>query len=216
MKGTEKNSFVNVGRLIGELEEYEEKYWHYNVVCWVKEDEDYRALGIVGKGLDEDGDLRIELEEMEDEEGFYSVADTLDALKEYDRGAKVYLAGCGLYLSIDSDGSIFAEADEDDENVGFYASVFGRYQEKRRSVWRTEAEERELEEKARKEKRESRVETIALAVLTAGAAVLLVYKVYCLIVRTGGPVWEHILWIVASIIGLIVGGGTLYYSKDNK
>lgn len=213
MKGTEKNSFVNVGRLIGELKEYEEKYWHSNVVSWVQDDEDYRTLGIVGMGLDEDGDLRIELEEMEDDEGFYSVADTLDALKEYDKAVKVYLAGCGLYLSIDSDGSIFAEADEDDENVGFYASVFGQYQVKRRSVWRTEAEERELAEKARKEKRESRAETIALAILTVGVAVLLVYKVYCLIARTGGSVWEHILWIVASVIGLIVGGCTLY-SKD--
>ena len=214
MKGTEKNSFVNVGRLIGELQEYDEKYWHYNVVCWVKEDEDYRALGIVGKGLDEDGDLRIELEEMEDEEGFYSVSDTLDALKEYDRDVKVYLAGCGLYLTIDSDGSIFTEADEDDEKVGFYASVFDQYQEKRRSVWRTEAEERELAEKARQEKRKSRAETIVLAILTVGAAGLLVYKVYCLISRTGGPVWENILWIVGSIVCLIVGGGTLYYSKD--
>lgn len=209
-----KNSFVNVGRLVGELQEYEEKYWHYNVVCWVKDDEDYRALGIVGKGLDEDGNPRIELEEMEDEEGFYSVADTLDALKEYDKAVKVYLAGCGLYLSIDSDGSIFAEADEDDENVGFYASVFGHYQVKRRSVWRTEAEERELAEMARKEKRESRAETIALAILTVGVAVLLVHIVYCLIARTGGLVWEHILWIVASVIGLIVGGCTLYYSKE--
>lgn len=189
-----KNSFVNVGRLVGELQEYEEKYWHYNVVCWVKDDEDYRALGIVGKGLDEDGNLRIELEEMEDEEGFYSVADTLDALKEYDKAVKVYLAGCGLFLSIDSDGSIFAEADEDDENVGFYASVFGHYQVKRRSVWRTEAEERELAEMARKEKRESRAETIALAILAVGATVLLVYKIYC----------------------LIVGGSTLYYSKEKK
>lgn len=216
MKGTEKNSSVNVGRLIGELEEYEEKYWHYNVVCSVQDDEDYRALGIVGKGLDEDGDLRIEMEEMEDEEGFYSVSDTLDALKEYDRDVKVYLAGCGLYLSIDSDGSIFAEADEDDENVGFYAGVFGRYQEKRRSVWRTEAEERELAEKERQEKRKSRAETIVLAILTVGAAVLLVYKVYGLVARTGGPLWENILWIVGSIVCLIVGEGTLYYSKDNN
>ena len=214
MKGTEKNSFVNVGRLVGELQEYEEKYWHYNVVCWVQDEEDSRALGIVGKGLDEDGDLRIELEEMEDEEGFYSVSDTLDALKEYDRDVKVYLAGCGLYLNIDREGGIFAEADEDDENVGFYASAFGQYPEKRRSVWRTEAEERELAEKARKEKRESRAEAIVLAILTVGVAVLLVYKIYCLVARTGGPVWENILWIVGSIACLIVGGGTLYYSKD--
>ena len=40
-----KNSFVNVGRLVGELQEYEEKYWHYNVVCWVQDEEDFRALG---------------------------------------------------------------------------------------------------------------------------------------------------------------------------
>ena len=183
MKGTEKNSFVNVGRLIGELQEYEEKYWHYNVVCWVQDEEDFRALGIVGKGLDEDGDLRIELEEMEDEEGFYSVSDTLDALKEYDRDVKVYLAGCGLYLNIDREGGIFAEADEDDEYVGFYASAFGQYPEKRRSVWRTEAEERELAEKARKEKRKSRAESIVLAILVVGIAVLFVHKIYCLFER---------------------------------
>ena len=89
----------------------------------------------------------------------------------------------GLYLGINSDGGIFAEADEDDENVGFYASAFGQYPEKRRSVWRTEAEERELAEKARKEKRKSRAESIVLAILTVGAAVLFVYKIYCLFER---------------------------------
>ena len=214
MKGTEKNSFVNVSRLVGELQEYEEKYWHYNVVCWVEDDDDYRSLGIVGMGLDEDGNLCIELEEMIDEEGFYSVDDTLEGLKEYDKDVKAYLAGCGLYLNIDSKGSIFAEADENDENVGFYAVPFGQYEEKRTSVWQTEEDVRELAEKARKEKRESRGETILLAILTLGAAALLVYNIYGLIARKGEPVWEHILWIVGSIVCLFVGGGVLYYSKD--
>lgn len=211
-----RKSFVAVGRLVGELTENEEKYGHYLAVCWIQDDEDDRTLGIVGMGLDADGDLRIELEEMDNEEGFYCVADTIDALKEYGKDVKVYLAGCGLYLSIDGEGGIFAEADDEDENVGFYASVFGQYEEKRTGVWRTDAEERELAEKARKEKHESRAETITLAILTVGAAVLLVYKAYCLISRTGGPVWEHILWIVGSIVCLFVGGGTLYHQKDNK
>lgn len=212
-KTTENVLFTTVGKILVELEILEKRHGDESVAVWTHTD---LTFGIVGMGLDADGDLRIELEEMDNEEGFYCVADTLDTLKEYDRDVKVYLAGSGLYLNVDGDGSIFAEADEDDENVGFYASVFGQYEEKRTSVWRTDAEERELAENARKEKRESCAETITLAILTVGAAVLLVYKAYCLIARTGGPVWEHILWIVGSIVCLFVGGGILYHHKDNK
>ena len=205
--------FTTVGKILVELEMLEKRHGDKSVAVWTNTD---RPFGIVGMGLDADGDLRIELEEMDNEEGFYCVADTIDALKEYGRDVKVYLAGCGLYLSIDGEGGIFAEADDEDENVGFYASVFGQYEQKRTGVWRTETEERELAEKARKEKHESRAETITLAILTVGVAVLLVYKVYCLIARTGGPVWEHILWIIGSIVCLFVGGGTLYHHKDDK
>ena len=38
-------------------------------------------------------------------------------------------------------------------------------------------------QEARKEKRESRAETIVLAILVVGIAVLFVYKIYCLFER---------------------------------
>lgn len=52
----------------------------------------------------------------------------IDELEGYDKNTKVYLAGCGLYLSFEQEGGIFCEPSDDDGIVGGYATVFGHYE----------------------------------------------------------------------------------------
>ena len=148
MKTKTTIKLTTVDRLVKELTKFKKK-WDYSVTVWIP---DGSTLCIVGMELDEDGDLRIELEErLEEEEGFFSVDDTLESLKKFDKDAKVYLAGCGLYLNIDlnGNGSIFME-NEDDDVVGCHACAFGQYKMEKPQEFLTEAERRELAEKAAK------------------------------------------------------------------
>ena len=129
MKTKEDVKFATVGKLLKELKKikaFDEECMYYCPTVFVNNiDELY--LGIVGMGPDEDGDLCIELEEMDTSEGFFDVTDCILKLEEFDKKTKVYLAGIGLYLNFDQDGSIFCEPDEDDETVGCYANIFGNY-----------------------------------------------------------------------------------------
>ena len=129
MKTKENVKFATVGKLLKELKKiksFDEECTYYCPTVFVNNiDELY--LGIVGMGPDEDGDLCIELEEMDTSEGFFDVTDCILKLEEFDKKTKVYLAGIGLYLNFDQDGSIFCEPDEDDETVGCYATIFGNY-----------------------------------------------------------------------------------------
>ena len=123
MKTTEDIELTTAGKLLDELKNYEKKYWHYNVVAWVDDD---HTVGVVGIWQDEDDDLRIEVEEVEELEGIWTVDDVIESLERYDKDTKVYLAGHGYYFAIDSEGSVFTDSD-DDEVVGCYASIFGEY-----------------------------------------------------------------------------------------
>ena len=208
MKTTENLELTTAGKLLSELKKHKKKHWDYSVVAWIDED---HTLGVVGQGKDRDGDLRIEVEEVEEElEGIWTVADVIESLERCDEDTRVYLAGHGYYFAIDCEGSAFSESD-DDEVVGCYASIFGEYHI---SSWQTPQDLRDIAEERRKRKREARHETIALVIITIAVFGWLVYNIYTLFAGIGGPTWEKILWIVVCCIVLFVNGATLYYNKE--
>lgn len=144
MKTTENIKLTTAGKLLGELKKYEKKRWDDSVVAWTQDDQ---VFGVVGMGKDKDGDLRIEVEEVEEElEGIWTVADVIESLESSGIDTRVYLAGHGLYFSIGNEGSVFTESDEDDV-VGCYASVIGEYEEEPPCVF-TEKERRRRERRA--------------------------------------------------------------------
>ncbi|MBQ9173657.1 MAG: hypothetical protein IJ161_08020 [Bacteroidales bacterium] len=202
MKTTENIKLTTAGELLGELEKYKKNHWDDCVVAWLKDDG--RTFGVVGMGKDEDGDMRVEVEEVDEVlEGFWSVADVIASLEDKGMDARVYLAGEGLYLAIDSKGGIFTEADDDD-TVGCHVTVFGEYEESPQKA------------PAPGKGKGDRGETIALIAIMAGSALLASCKAYALITGTGGPVWESVLYIVGASIAAAICGGTLRYSKERQ
>ena len=203
MKTTENIKLTTAGELLGELEKYKKNHWDDCVVAWLKDDE--LTFGVVGMGNDKDGDLRIIVEEVDDVlEGFWTVEEVISSLECKGKDARVYLAGEGLYLAIDNNGSsIFTEADDDDA-VGCWVTVFGEYDEMSQKA------------PAPGKAKDNRGEIIALIAIMAGSALLVFYKAYTLITGTGGPVWESVLYIVGASIAAAVCGLTLFYSKEDR
>ena len=193
---------TTAGKLLGELEKYKKNHWDDCVVAWLKDDE--VTFGVVGMGNDKDGDLRIIVEVVDDVlEGFWTVEEVISSLECKGKDARVYLAGEGLYLAIDNNGSsIFTEADDDDA-VGCWVTVFGEYDEMSQKA------------PAPGKAKDNRGEIIALIAIMAGSALLVFYKAYTLITGTGGPVWESVLYIVGASIAAALCGLTLYYSKED-
>ena len=127
MKTTENIKLTTAGKLLGGLKKYKKNHWDDCVVAWLKDDE--QTFGVVGMGNDKDGDLRIIVEEVDDVlEGFWTVEEVISSLECKGKDARVYLAGEGLYLAIDSRGGIFTVADDDDA-VGCWVTVIGEYDE---------------------------------------------------------------------------------------
>ena len=202
MKTTENIKLTTAGELLGELEKYKKNHWDDCVVAWLKDDE--QTFGVVGMGNDKDGDLRIIVEEVDDVlEGFWTVEEVISSLECKGKDARVYLAGEGLYLAIDSRGCIFTEADDDDV-VGCHVTVFGEYEEMPQKA------------PALGKAKENRGEIIALIAIIAGSALLVFYNAYTLITGTGGPVLESVLYIVGASIAAAVCGLTLFYSKEDR
>ena len=202
MKTTENIKLTTAGELLGELEKYKKNHWDDCVVAWLKDDE--RTFGVVGMGNDKDGDLRIIVEEVDDVlEGFWTVEEVISSLECKGKDARVYLAGEGLYLAIDSRGCIFTEA-ADDDVVGCHVTVFGEYEEMPQKA------------PALGKAKENRGEIIALIAIIAGSALLVFYNAYTLITGTGGPVLESVLYIVGASIAAAVCGLTLFYSKEDR
>ena len=198
----ENVQLTTVGKLFKDLKRYMKNHWDDCVVAWLEDDE--LTFGVVGMGNDKDGDLRIIVEEVDDVlEGFWTVEEVISSLECKGKDARVYLAGEGLYLAIDSRGGIFTEADDDDA-VGCYVAVFGEY------------EERPQQAPATGKAKGNRGEIIALIAITAGSALLVFYKAYTLITGTGGPVLESVLYIVGALIAAAVCGLTLFYSKEDR
>ena len=203
MKTTENIKLTTAGELLGELKKYKKNHWDDCVVAWLKDDE--LTFGVVGMGNDKDGDLRIIVEVVDDVlEGFWTVEEVISSLECKGKDARVYLAGEGLYLAIDNNGSsIFTEADDDDA-VGCWVTVFGEYDEMSQKA------------PAPGKAKDNRGEIIALIAIMAGSALLVFYKAYTLITGTGGPVWESVLYIVGASIAAAVCGLTLFYSKEDR
>jgi hypothetical protein len=201
MKTTENIKLTTAGKLLKDLKRYEKKHWDLSVIAWTDDD---RTFGVVGVGKDKDGDFQIVVEEIDEVlEGIWTVADVISSLEDIGKETRVYLAGDGLYLAIDSKGGIFTEADDDD-TVGCYVTAFGEY------------EERPQKASAPGKGKGDRGETIALIAIMAGSALLASGKAYALITGTGGPVWESVLYIVGASIAAAICGGTLRYSKERQ
>jgi hypothetical protein len=188
---------TTAGNLLKDMRRYEKKRWDLSVVAWTDDD---RTFGVVGVGKDKDGDFQIVVEEIDEVlEGIWTVADVISSLEDISKETRVYLAGDGLYLAIDSNGSsIFTEADDDDE-VGCWVTVIGEY-------------EHEPQPESNK-KREIHAEAIALLLILVAAVCWFGYNIYAMIAGVGGPLWEKILGIVVCCIVIVVSGCTLYYSK---
>ncbi len=127
MKTTGNIKLTTAGKLLKDLKRYEKKHWDLNVIAWTDDD---RIFGVVGTWKDEDGDFQIVVEEIDEvvEEGIWTVADVISSMEDIGKETRVYLAGDGLYLAIDSNGSsIFTEADDDDA-VGCWVTVIGEYE----------------------------------------------------------------------------------------
>lgn len=212
MKQCENTGLTTIGKLLNELKGYEKKCSDYVVTIDIP---DGSTLNIMGTGLDKDGDLSIEVDEDPDE-GYFDVRTLIDELEGYAKSTRVYLEGCGLYLTfkVNAGGRIVSGDDDEEEIVGFDAYAFGEYKYEP-SGWLTESEKRELAEKARKEKREARTEFIVLAILTVVIFIGLCYNVYALVVHSARhAMWENIGGVIVCVFLLVICGATLYYSKD--
>ena len=216
MKKTDKTKLITVGELVKELEGYEKKHWDWNVEITTdepigpEEEEDMPCI-IIGMGLDKDGDLRIDIEDEWAGGGDYYVGELLEHLRDFDAGTKVYLAGGGLLFSIDSQGGIFAETDDEDDTLSCYATAFGEYEEEQ-TGWFTEAEKRKKVKDARKQRRESRIYAVVMGIMANATLVWLICNVCELVTHTAQYVWENIMWIVICVVLLVVEVMILYYS----
>lgn len=213
MKKTENTKLITVGELLNELKKFEKKHWDWNVEIStdesIGEDEDMPCI-IIGMGLDEDGDLRIEIEEEWADGGDYYVAELIEHLRDFDPATRVYLAGGGLLFSIDNRGGIFSPT-EDDDTLICNATAFGEY-ELKQTGWLTEAEKRELSKDVRKKRRESRIYAVVLRIIAFATLVWLICNVYALVTHTGKYIWENIMWTVVCVVLLVIELMTLYYS----
>lgn len=126
MKKTDNCDLVTIGKLLKELKEYEKTRSEYVVNIDIP---DGSTLNVMSTGLDKDGDLSIEVDEDPDE-GYYDVQTLIDDLEHYDKDTKVYMEGCGLYLTFEVNlkGSLLLADNDEDETVGFDAYAFGEYE----------------------------------------------------------------------------------------
>lgn len=203
MKTNNNIRLTTVGEIIEELKKYEKKSWDREVAIWL--DGEYPFF-IMSVGLDADGDLCFEVEELDDViEGCYIVADTLSALEQYSNDTRVYFAGEGLYLNLEKKGGIFSSNDEDD-TITCNATSFGKYN----------VEYEESSKVAKKGDNEESTLGIVLWVILFGTIIWFIWNVYNLLVGVSGHLWERILWIVCCIVVIVIVSCTLYYSKESS
>lgn len=204
MKTSVNIKLATASELLGGLKKYGKKRWDNSVVAWTQDD---LMFGVVGIGKDKDGDLRIEVEEVEYElEGIWTVSDVIDSLEGIGKDTRVYLAGHGLYFAIDSKGGVFTEGDDD--VIGCYATVIGEYEEEPPCVF-TEKEKRQRERRAIWKERTKSWKGIAEGVTFLLCIPLTAYGLYyniAAIVKHSRPLWESILWIpfLAILLGVCI------------
>jgi hypothetical protein len=215
MKTTENIKLTTAGKLLGGLKKYGKKHWDLSVVAWAQ---DNLMFGVVGMEKDKDGDLRIEVEEVEEElEGIWTVDDVINSLESCGKETRVYLAGHGLYFSIDTEGGIFTESDDDDV-VGCYATVIGEYEEDPPCVF-TEKERLRRERRAIWKERTKTWKGIAEGLTFLLCIPLTAYGLYynvAALVKHSQPVWESVLYIIFLGLLLWVCIDNLFFPERNE
>ena len=215
MKTTENLELTTAGKLLSELKKYKKKHWDYSVVAWLDDD---HTLGVVGQGKDRDGDLRIEVEEVEEElEGIWTVDDVIESLEHCDKDTRVYLAGHGYYFAIDSNGSAFTESDDDDV-IGCYATICGEYDEVPPCVF-TEKEIRQRARRAIWRERKKSWKGILEVFILLLSIPLMIYGLYyniAALVKHTQPVWQSVLWIPFLALLLWVCIDNLFFPERNE
>ena len=215
MKTTENIKLTTAGKLLGGLKKYEKKHWDLSVIAWTDDD---RTFGVVGTWKDEDGDFQIVVEEIDEIlEGIWTVADVISSLEDIGKETKVYLAGDGLYLAIDSNGGIFTKADYDDA-VGCWVTVFGEYEEEPPCVF-TEKERRQRERRAIWKERTKTWKGIAEGLTFLLCIPLTAYGLYyniAALVKHSQPAWECVLYIIFLGLLLWVCIDNLFFPERNE
>ena len=216
MKTTENIKLTTAGKLLGELKKYKKNHWDDCVVAWLKDDE--LTFGVVGMGNDKDGDLRIIVEVVDDVlEGFWTVEEVISSLECKGKDARVYFAGEGLYLAIDSRGGIFTEADDDDA-VGCWVTVIGEYEEEPQGGQTGKESDRPSWKEVWKGKFRN-WERILKGVTFLLCIPLTAYGLYyniAALVKHSSPVWESILWIIFLGLLLYVCIDNLFFPNRHK
>ena len=217
MKTTENIKLTTAGELLGELKKYKKNQWDDCLVAWLKDDE--QTFGVVGMGNDKDGDLRIIVEVVDDVlEGFWTVEEVISSLECKGKDARVYLAGEGLYLAIDSNGSsIFTEADDDDA-VGCWVTVIGEYEEEPQGGQTGKESDRSSWKEAWKGKFRNWkgiLKGVTFLLSISLTAYGLYYNIAAL-VKHSSPVWESILWIIFLGLLLYVCIDNLFFPNRHK
>ena len=217
MKPTENIKLTTAGELLGKLKKYKKNHWDDCLVAWLKDDD--RTFGVVGTWKDKDGDFQIVVEEIDEIlEGIWTVADVISSLEDISRETRVYLAGDGLYLAIDSNGSsIFTEADDDDA-VGCWVTVIGEYEEEPQGGQTGKESDRPSWKEVWKGKFRN-WERILKGVTFLLCIPLTAYGLYydiAALVKHSSPVWESILWIIFLGLLLYVCIDNLFFSNRHK
>lgn len=203
MKTNNDIRLTTVGEIIEELKKYEKSSWDREVAIRLDGDKPFFIMSV---GLDADGDLCFEVEELDDViEGYYSVADTIAALEQYSNDTRVYFAGEGLYFNLEKNGSIFSSNDEDD-TITCNATSFGKYN----------VEYKESSKVVKEGDNEDSVLGIVLWVILLGTLIGLLYNIYVLCVGGSGHLWERVLWMVCCLVVMVIVSCTLYYSKESS
>ena len=217
MKTTENINLTTAGELLGKLKKYKKNHWDDCVVAWLKDDE--LTFGVVGMGNDKDGDLRIIVEVVDDVlEGFWTVEEVISSLECKGKDARVYFAGEGLYLAIDSNGSsIFTEADDDDA-VGCWVTVFGEYEEEPQGGQTGKESDRPSWKEIWKGKFRNweRILEGATFLLCIPLTAYGLYYNIAALVKHSSPVWESILWIIFLGLLLYVCIDNLFFPNRHK
>lgn len=208
---------TTAGKLLKDLKRYEKNHWDDCVVAWLTDDD--RTFGVVGVGKDKDGVFQIVVEEIDEVlEGIWTVANVISSLEDIGKETRVYLAGDGLYLAIDSKGSsIFTEADEDDA-VGCWVTVFGEYEEKPQGGQTGKESHRPSWKEVWEEKFrswEGILEGVTFLLCIPLTAYGLYYNIAAL-VKHSGPVWESLLWIIFLGLLLYVCIDNLFFPNRHK
>ena len=195
---------TTAGKLLKDLRRYEKKHWDLSVIAWTDDD---RTFGVVGTWKDEDGDFQIVVEEIDEvvEEGIWTVADVISSMEDIGMETRVYLAGDGLYLAIDSNGGIFTKADYDDA-VGCWVTVFGEYEVVEEPA-PTEQEKERARKEARRKEHWKGVKGILIGTIFLLCIPLIGYGLYyniAALVKHSLPVWQGILWIALLLFLLCI------------